>query len=84
MNSIKKILGVFWIVLAPSLVIFMIMQAIEKVGKAAEGIARTNTLLQWSIIIIIFIPICIGLAIFGFYALKGEYAHLPENSDEIY
>lgn len=84
MNSIKKALGIVWILLAPSLVIFMIMQAIEKVGNAAEGIARTNTLLQWSIIIIIFIPICIGLAIFGFYALKGEYTHLPESSDEVY
>ncbi len=84
MNTIKKMLGLVWILLAPSLVIFMIMQAIEKVANAAEGIARTNTLLQWSIIIIIFIPICIGLAIFGLYALKGEYTQLPESSDEIY
>lgn len=83
MNSIKKMLGVIWILLAPALVIFMVIQAYDKVGKAAEGIARTNTLLQWAIIIIIFIPICAGLAIFGYYAIRGEYDHLPENSDEL-
>lgn len=83
MNAIKKFLGFIWIILSPLLVIFMFQQAIDKVGKAAEGVTRTNTLLQWSIILIIFIPICIGLAIFGYYALKGEYAHLPENSEEV-
>ena len=50
MNAIKKLVGAFLIVLAPVLVIFMFMQASEKIGKAAEGIAKTNTLLQWSII----------------------------------
>jgi heme/copper-type cytochrome/quinol oxidase subunit 2 len=83
MNTIKRILGVVWIVLAPVLVIFMFNQASEKVAAATEGIARTNTLLQWAIILIIFIPICVGLVIFGLYAVKGEYDHLPESSDEL-
>ncbi len=83
MNAIKKALGLIWIVLAPALIIFMFMQASDKVSKAAEGVIRTNTLLQWSIILIIFIPVCAGLAIFGYYALKGEYDHLPENSNEL-
>lgn len=83
MNTIKRILGVVWIVLAPVLVIFMFNQASEKVAAAAEGIARTNTLLQWAIILVIFIPICAGLVTFGYYALKGEYDHLPESSDEL-
>ncbi|MCU0441324.1 MAG: hypothetical protein MUE96_02925 [Bacteroidia bacterium] len=83
MNTIKRILGVVWIVLAPVLVIFMFSQASEKVAAAAEGIARTNTLLQWAIILIIFLPICAGLVIFGLYALKGEYDHLPESSEEL-
>lgn len=83
MNTIKRILGVVWIVLAPVMVIFMFSQASEKVAAAAEGIARTNTLLQWAIILIIFLPICAGLIIFGLYALKGEYDHLPESSEEL-
>ncbi|WP_439554804.1 DUF6814 family protein [Dyadobacter sp.] len=45
--------------------------------------ARTNTTLQWFIIILIFIPICAGLVIFGYYAWKGEYDHLPESSSEL-
>jgi hypothetical protein len=83
MNAIKKLVGALLIVLAPVLVIFMFMQASEKIGKATEGIAKTNTLLQWSIILIIFIPICAGLAIFGLYGVKGEYDHLPTSSDEL-
>lgn len=83
MNTIKKLLGFVWILLAPTAVIFMFLQAIEKTKAAAEGIARTNTLLQWSIILFIFIPICIGLAIFGYYALKDEYKKLPESSGDL-
>ena len=83
MNAIKKIVGVLMIFLAPLLVIFMFVQANDKIGKAAEGIAKTNTLLQWTIILIIFIPICVGLSIFGYYGMKGEYNHLPESSEEL-
>ncbi len=83
MNTLKKFLGIVWILLAPSAIIFMLLQAIEKTKAAAEGIARTNTILQWSIILFIFIPIGIGLAIFGYYALKDEYKKLPDNSNDL-
>ena len=83
MNSLKRMLGVVWIALGPIIILFLIIQAIAKIAAAAEGIARTNTTLQWSIIILIFIPICAGLMIFGFYGLKGEYDRLPESSDEL-
>jgi amino acid transporter len=83
MNTIKKYLGLVWMALAPILVVLMFIQAFEKIGAAAEGIAKTNTILQWAIILIIFLPISLGLAIFGYYAFKDEYAHLPESSDEL-
>jgi hypothetical protein len=83
MNALKKFLGLFWMLLGPVIIIFLFMQAMEKIAAAAEGIARTNTTLQWSIIILIFIPICAGLMIFGYYAWKGEYDHLPESSSEL-
>ncbi|WP_138479097.1 DUF6814 family protein [Dyadobacter bucti] len=83
MSGLKKILGLLWMLLAPVIILFLFMQAIDKIAGAAEGIARTNTTLQWSIIILIFIPICAGLAIFGFYAWKGEYDHLPESSADL-
>ncbi|MCP9752933.1 DUF6814 family protein [Ferruginibacter sp. HRS2-29] len=97
MNHLKKYLGVIWILLGPAAIVFMILQAIEKVGianskaaaisdvalrAAATGEAH-NTLLQWSIIIIIFVPIAIGMVIFGKYCLSGEYDRLPESSMDI-
>jgi len=81
MNVLKKILGIVWIVLGPVIILFLFSQAIEKIAAAAQGIDRTNTTLQWSIIILIFIPICAGLMIFGFYSFKGEYNRLPGSSD---
>ncbi|WP_276091287.1 DUF6814 family protein [Pedobacter sp. JY14-1] len=73
MNRLKRMLGLLWMILGPAAVVFLFMQAREKTGLAAEGVARTNTALQWGIILFIFIPIGIGLVIFGYYALKGEY-----------
>lgn len=83
MNALKKILGIVWIVLGPVIILFLFSQAFEKIAVAAQGIDRTNTTLQWSIIILIFIPICAGLVIFGFYSFKGEYDRLPGSSDDL-
>jgi hypothetical protein len=77
MNKLKKALGLCWIILGPASIILLFMQAFEKTGLAAAGVARTNTALQWGIILFIFIPISAGLVIFGYYALKGEYDQLP-------
>ncbi|WP_256002924.1 MULTISPECIES: DUF6814 family protein [Pedobacter] len=78
MNALKKALGIFWILLGPASIIFLFAQAIEKTGLAPDGVARTNTALQWGIILCIFIPISAGLVVFGYYALKGEYNRLPD------
>jgi hypothetical protein len=78
MNALKKGLGLFWMVLGPAAIILMFFQAMDKVGLAPEGVAKTNTALQWGIILFIFIPISAGLVIFGYYAFKGEYDKLPE------
>lgn len=77
MNKLKKTLGIFWMLLGPASIIFLFMQAFEKVGLAAAGVEKTNTALQWGIILFIFIPISAGLVVFGYYALKGEYDQLP-------
>jgi len=87
MNTIKRVFGVIWILLAPVALYFIVSNAMETVqkanktiagaatdaAKAAAEAAKTNSLLQWSIIVIIFLPIAIGLVIFGVYALQGEY-----------
>jgi hypothetical protein len=83
MNDIKKYLGIVWIALGPLSMIFMAWQAWDKISIAKAGIDTTNTALQWGIILLIFIPIAIGLVIFGKYALGGEYDKLPESSEEL-
>jgi hypothetical protein len=82
MNALKRLLGVLWMALSPAIVGFLFWQASEKISNAS-AITRSNVTLQWSIILIIFFPICIGLLIFGFYSVKGYYDHLPESSAEI-
>lgn len=82
MNTIKKILGIVWMILAPAIAVFLFWQAAEKIGLASET-SKSNVTLQWVIILVIFLPICIGLFIFGYYALKGYYEHLPESSSEL-
>ncbi len=87
MNTIRKIFGLIWILLGPAVIYFIIYNAVNVLGKADKAIAaatseaarataeagRTNTILQWGIIVIIFIPIAFGLIIFGKFALQGEY-----------
>ena len=83
MRILKKLLGFCWLLMAPCVIVFMIREAIEKTAAAAEGIARTNTALQWGIILLVFIPVSLGFMLFGYYALKGEYSKLPQSSTEL-
>ncbi|NBV09851.1 MAG: hypothetical protein EBS04_00095 [Chitinophagia bacterium] len=82
MNTIKKILGLVWMFLAPAIIWFLASQAIQKIAGATT-LTRSNVTLQWVIILTIFTPICIGFFIFGFYAFKGEYDQLPVNSKDL-
>jgi purine-cytosine permease-like protein len=80
MNAIKRIMGIVWMLIAPVVIYFLVMGAIHNIGKGTKDI---NNPVPWVIIISIFTPIAIGLMIFGYYALKGEYDKLPESSEEI-
>ena len=82
MNTIKKILGLVWMFLAPAIIWFLASQAIQKIASATS-ITKSNVTLQWVIIMTIFTPICVGFFIFGYYAFKGEYAHLPASSKDL-
>jgi hypothetical protein len=82
MNSIKKILGLVWMLLAPAIIWFLASQAIQKIGDA-NALTKSNVTLQWVIILTIFTPICIGFFIFGYYAYKGEYDQLPVSSKDV-
>jgi hypothetical protein len=57
---------------------FLVRGAITNIDPA--GTKDINNPVIWIIIIVIFTPIAVGLMIFGWYAFKGEYDHLPEDS----
>ena len=76
MNTLKKLLGYVWMVLSPAIILFLLYEAFVKIGAATEAV-KANTILQWVIILLIFLPISIGFFIFGKYASQNEYEQLP-------
>lgn len=68
-------------IIAPVIIYLLVAGAVHNINSA--GIKDINKPIPWIIIITIFTPIAIGLMIFGYYALKGEYTKLPENSNEL-
>lgn len=79
MNNIKRFAGVLWILTGPLAIYYLTNTAISEIAKKPV----IEIKVQWIVFVIIFIPIAIGIMIFGWYALKGEYDHLPENSKEL-
>ncbi|HEY6975622.1 MAG TPA: hypothetical protein VH396_04995 [Chitinophagaceae bacterium] len=69
MNGIRRSLGFVWILLGPAAVLFLLYEAYKRISEKPTQ----DVYLPWIIIITIFTPIAIGLVIFGYYALKGEY-----------
>jgi hypothetical protein len=79
MNNIKRWLGVVWMLMGPIAIFYLIKTAASEIAKRPN----MDTKIQWAVFVIVFIPIAIGIVIFGYYAFKGEYDHLPESSKEI-
>jgi predicted Na+-dependent transporter len=79
MNNIKRWLGVVWMLMGPIAIFYLIKTAANEIAKKPV----IDTKIQWAVFVIVFIPIAIGIVIFGYYAFKGEYDHLPESSKEI-
>lgn len=82
MNAIKKYLGFVWMMMAPAIILFLVYEAVVKIA-AASATAKANTILQWVIILLIFLPITVGFFVFGKYASQNAYDQLPESSSEI-
>lgn len=81
MNNIKKLMGYIWMLLAPVVIILLVSGAYNNIRGG--GTKDINQPIPWLIIISIFTPVAIGLFIFGYYCVKGEYDHLPESSTEL-
>jgi predicted DNA repair protein MutK len=79
MNRIKRFLGFVWILLGPVAIIFLFRTALAEIAKKPV----IDTKIQWGVFVVVFIPIAIGMMIFGYYAVIGEYDQLPESSAEL-
>ncbi|MEY4113416.1 MAG: hypothetical protein RLZ76_109 [Bacteroidota bacterium] len=79
MNRIKRIAGLIWVLVAVVAYIILLQTALTQINAKPT----TDTIIQWSIFAVIFLPIAIGLIIFGWLAWQGDYDHLPVSSEEI-
>ena len=79
MNAIKRFAGIVWILMGPAAIFYLIKTASEEIAKKPV----IDTKIQWIVFVVVFIPIAIGLMIFGWYAFKGEYDRLPKSSKEL-
>lgn len=69
MNQLKKYAGIIWILMGPIAMYYLIQTAASQI-VSKPGI---DTKIQWMVFGVVFLPIALGLMIFGYYALKGEY-----------
>ena len=81
MNAFKRYFGLLFLLIAPLVIYELIIGAISNIDSA--GKKDINNPVIWIMIITIFTPIAIGLMIFGYYAYKGEYDHIPQSSEEL-
>jgi predicted Na+-dependent transporter len=79
MDQIKRAAGIIWMLLGPVAIYYLIKTALEEIAQKPV----LDTKIQWGVFVIVFIPIAIGMVIFGWYAFKGEYDRIPTNSDEL-
>ncbi len=69
MNLIKRILGVFWLALAAYTAYF----SYNLVQPKLEAGGNENMVFAIIVLFILTPLVVIGLGIFGYYAIKGEY-----------
>jgi purine-cytosine permease-like protein len=79
MHHLKKYLGLVWMLLGPIGILYLMSTAHSEIAKKPV----IDTKIQWTVFIVVFIPISLGLMLFGWYAWKGEYERLPENSEDL-
>lgn len=71
MNLVKRYLGFVWMLIGPATIIVLLISAFKNIDATVKS--DISNPVPWIIIIGIFTPVAIGLAIFGWYAWRGEY-----------
>ncbi len=79
MNLLKKWLGIVWMLMGPLAIYYLIRTAADEIALKPE----LDTKIQWGVFVIVFLPIAIGMVLFGYYAWSREYDQLPERSEEL-
>jgi hypothetical protein len=69
MNTIKKYAGILWMMLGAAGIWYLFKTAAAEIARKPV----IDTKIQWAVFVIIFIPIALGMILFGYYAWKGEY-----------
>ena len=70
MDLIKRLLGIVWMLLGPAAIGLLLWRATVEIGEKPTP----ENWIFWAIIITIFLPIALGLSIFGYYSWKGDYS----------
>lgn len=71
MDSIKKILGIVWMIVAAAILYFGL--TVLGIPKLTSG--KQEDLVFGIIIVFVLLPIVVGgMGMFGWYALQGEYS----------
>jgi hypothetical protein len=76
MNTIKRYLGLLWMILGPLSIVFGVMQATKELSAKAIVPPTQETYTFWIIILAIFVPIAAGMSLMGYYAWQGDYDKL--------
>jgi hypothetical protein len=79
MNQLKRKLGLLWMLAGPVAIYYLFRTAMEEI----QAKPMIDTKIQWGVFIVVFVPIAIGLMIFGYFCLQGDYDRLPERSSDI-
>lgn len=70
MNALKRLIGIVWIVLAFAAIWFLFSRAGAELSAA---VVTPDKKIFWYTILPVYTPLMLGLALFGYYALKGDY-----------
>jgi hypothetical protein len=79
MAKVKQYLGIIWMLIGPVLFIMLLISAIHNINGDTKG--DISNPIPWIIILAIFLPIALGLSLFGWYAFKGEFGILNDSEE---
>jgi hypothetical protein len=71
MNAIRRYLGIVWMLAGPAVFIMLVASAVKHIYSDLKG--DISNPVPWIIILVIFLPVAMGLVVFGWYCWKGDY-----------